>query len=84
MVLKNSDFIAGTGYDVPFQHYLDEIDRFIGQKRVWVLFSHLFENKGIDEKTAFLDHLDQIGNKKKIFIIPGTSVYLFLYDLTPR
>jgi len=81
---KEADFIAGTGYDVPFQHYLDEIDRFIGQKRVWVLFSHLFENKGIDEKAAFLDHLDQVGNKKKIFIIPGTSVYLYLYDLTPR
>ncbi len=77
-----SDYVAGTGYNVEMRHYLNEVDQFIGKKRVWLLFSHIFENKGLNERDYILAHLDQIGQKERQYFIPGTSVYLYLYDLS--
>jgi hypothetical protein len=54
-----------------------------GKKRVWVLITHVYENKEFNEKDYLLNYLDTIGVKKREFRSPGTSVYLLLYDLSP-
>ncbi len=76
-----NDFIAGNDYETNPPSLLTEVDQFKGQKRVWVVFSHVYEKDGYNEKDALLAHLNEIGVKKRTFIVPGTSVSLYLYDL---
>ena len=43
------------------------------------------EEKGnFNEKDFLLSYLDQVGSKKREFRQPGTSVYLYLYDLIDK
>jgi hypothetical protein len=51
------------------------------QHRVWILFSHVYEQGAFNERDYLIAYLDQIGEKRREFREPGTSVYLYLYDL---
>ena len=79
-----TDFIAGNEHKNDPPGLFAEADQYKGQKRLWVLFSHVYEQGSYNEKDALLAHLDEIGVKKRQFIQPGTSVSLYLYDLTGR
>jgi len=57
------------------------LDRLKGQRRVWVLMSHVYEQAGFNERDFILAHLDQIGTKIREIREPDTSVYLFFYNL---
>jgi hypothetical protein len=59
--------------------YLQALD---GNGRVWVLVTHVYETKGFNEKDFLMSSLDALGENKREFKSPGTSVYLFLYDLS--
>ena len=61
---------------------LKQIKTLQRHERVWVLISHVYEKGNFNEKDFLLSHLDQIGSKKREFRQPGTSVYLYLYDLS--
>jgi dolichyl-phosphate-mannose-protein mannosyltransferase len=63
------------------QNILNSLASFRGQPRVWILFSHVYEKGEFNEKDFVLNYLNQIGEKKREFRLPGTSVYLYLYDL---
>jgi hypothetical protein len=52
-----------------------------GYSRVWVLVTHVYETKDFNEKNFLLSSFDQLGEHKREFRSPGTSVYLNLYDL---
>ena len=54
-----------------------------GNPRVWVLITHVYEAKSYNEKDFLLSSLDAMGKLKREFRSPGTSVYLFLYALSP-
>ncbi|MBN1450927.1 MAG: hypothetical protein JW963_07930 [Anaerolineales bacterium] len=54
-----------------------------GASRVWVLITHVYETRDYNEKDFLLSALDAMGKLKREFRSPGTSVYLFLYDLSP-
>jgi len=58
------------------------LDPLLGKKRVWVLFSHVYEQGGFNEREYLLAYLDQIGEQRREILKPGTSVYLFFYDLS--
>jgi hypothetical protein len=60
---------------------LNELAAFRGQPRLWILFSHVYQEGGFNEREFLLNHLEQMGEKKREFRLPGTSVYLYLYDL---
>jgi hypothetical protein len=81
--------------DVPYQadersdysepaRILNRLDALNGEPRVWILISHVYERGDFNEKDFLLNYLDTIGKKKREFRSPGTSVYLFLYDLGSR
>lgn len=74
-------YIAGGLRTDDPQALLAELDPLRGQRRVWVLFSHVYERGDYNEKDWMLTYLNQIGERKRQFIEPGTSVYLYLYDL---
>jgi hypothetical protein len=63
------------------QSILNGLDSLKGTPRVWVLFSHVYEKGDFNEKDFILNYLNQIGEKKREFRLPGTSVFLYLYDL---
>ncbi|GAB4493055.1 MAG: hypothetical protein Fur0016_21010 [Anaerolineales bacterium] len=75
------EYVAGGLRTDDPQALLAELAPLRGQPRVWFLFSHVYERKEYNERDWMLDYLDQIGQRKRQFIEPGTSVYLYLYDL---
>lgn len=77
---EDKRYITGKNYRDQLQHYTEEMDKLRGQKRVWILFSHVY--KGFDEKKFFLYYLDSLGHRVDSFEKVGASVYL--YDLSPE
>jgi hypothetical protein len=63
------------------QIILSQLESFKGQPRAWILLSHVYERGDFNERDFILNYLDQIGKKKREFRMPGTSVFLYLYDL---
>jgi hypothetical protein len=63
------------------QNILSQLDSLRGRARVWILCSHVYEKDDFNEKDYILSYLNQIGEKKREFRVPGTSVFLYLYDL---
>jgi Dolichyl-phosphate-mannose-protein mannosyltransferase len=63
------------------QAILSQLDSYKGQPRMWILLSHVYKKGNFNEKDFILNYLNQIGEKKREFRMPGTSVYLYLYDL---
>ncbi len=72
--------IVGVSSRNVWWRYIEDLDRLRGQKRVWILFSHVWRSSGVDEQAFFLDHLDQIGRKLDSMQATGASAYL--YDLS--
>jgi hypothetical protein len=64
-----------------WRNYINDLDKLRGNKRVWVLFSHVCTWEGVDEEKYFLSYLNSIGTKMDAFKSVGASVYLYdLYD----
>jgi hypothetical protein len=63
------------------QSIVEKLTSLQGQPRVWILLSHVYERGDFNEKDFLLSYLNQIGEKKREFRMPGTSVFLYLYDL---
>jgi len=81
--LNNITYTAGLREDYADPNAIfSAIKTFDGHKRVWVLISHVYEKGNFNEKDFLLSHLDQLGGKRREFRKPGTSVYLYLYDLS--
>lgn len=58
------------------------ISPLVGEKRVWVLFSHVYEQGGFNERDYLVAYLNEIGEKRREILKSGTSVYLYFYDLS--
>jgi hypothetical protein len=80
--LENISYEFGQreGYKDP-QNILSQLDSFKGQPRLWILLSHVYEKGDFNERDFIQDYLNQTGEKKREFRVPGTSVFLYLYDL---
>jgi hypothetical protein len=79
--LRLENIIIGIDHSADPQAYYAELDQLDGQKRVWLLFSHVYELDKFNEKDFILEHVGQLGEKVREYRVPGTSVYLYLYDL---
>jgi hypothetical protein len=81
--LNGIKFVSSEIEDYPDGEKLkSRFDPLIGDKRVWVLFSHVYAQGGFNEREYLLAYLDQIGEKRREILKSGTSVYLFFYDLS--
>jgi len=74
------DEIMGVASRDDWPRYMEDLNRLRGQKRVWILFSHVWRDNGADEQSFFLEHLDQIGKRVDSMQVIGASAYL--YDLS--
>jgi hypothetical protein len=80
--LEGIEFVSSKNDDYPDGEKLkSRLDPLIGRKRVWVLFSHVYEQGGFNERDYLVAYLDTIGKQRREILKPGTSVYLFFYDL---
>jgi len=81
--LENADFISGQpdDYNNP-DTILERLETLKGNQRVWVLMSHVYERGNLNEHDLLFEYLKRNGVKKRVFIDPGTSVYLYLFDLS--
>lgn len=80
--LEHLPYEAGerADYQEP-QNISSQLEAFKGQPRVWILLSHVYEKSDFNEKDFILNYLNQSGEEKREFRVPGTSVFLYLYDL---
>jgi len=80
--LENADFISGQpdNYNNP-DTMLERLDSLKGKQRVWILLSHVYEQGNLNEHDLLFEYLKKNGEKKRAFIEPGSSVYLYLFDL---
>ena len=76
-----SNFILGADHHANPELYRAELDALRGRERVWFLFSHVYEDGDFNERDFILEYLDSIGELSREYRVPGTSVYLYLYDL---
>jgi len=76
------DYLIGQDHHDQPSLYQAELQALTGRKRVWFLFSHVYERGDFNERDYLLARLDQIGSLTREFRVPGTSVYLYLYDLS--
>lgn len=72
---------AAADYQTPI-NILSHVELLDGNPRVWILITHVYERKDINEKDYLLSYLDSIGDKIREYRKPGSGVYLFLYDLS--
>ena len=75
------EFIIGADHHENPTAYVDDLEALRGHERVWFLFSHVYENGDFNERDFILGLLDSMGEQLRQFREPGTSVYLYLYDL---
>ena len=79
-VIGPIDTVIGVESREHWKPYREDLDKLHGNPRVWVLFSHVYREGGVDEERLFLDHLDGEGKRLDSSLAIGASVYL--YDLT--
>ena len=77
--IDNNHYIEGVISRKNWKNYLNQLDKLRGNKRVWVLFSHVCTWEGVDEEKLFLWYLNSIGTKMDAYKSVDASVYL--YDL---
>jgi hypothetical protein len=78
--LEDLEYIKGNDFSRKPDAYLDELEQLRGRKRVWLLFSHVYEDGTYNDKETILSYADQIGKEIREYRVPGSSVYLLLYD----
>jgi hypothetical protein len=81
--LDEAQVFIGNDFSLNRTGYESEMNQFKGKKRVWLLFSHLTDYDYVDDRDYIVNYANQIGEKKREFIDPGTAINLFLYDFTP-
>lgn len=81
--LEGIDVVSTEIEDYPDGEKLkSRISPLVGEKRVWVLFSHVYQQTGFNERDYLIAYLDEIGEQRREILKSGTSVYLFFYDLS--
>lgn len=81
--LENVAIVTSNIEDYPDgEKLIERIQSLVGKKRVWVLFSHVYEQGDFNERDYLIAYLNTVGEKKREILKSGSSVYLFLYDLS--
>ena len=76
------DEIIGVDSHQQWASYEEDLNKLRGKKRVWILFSLVWQTGGVDEEALFLNYLDLFGTRLDSHQVTGASAYL--YDLSVR
>ncbi len=80
--LSGVDYLSNAreDYQAP-EKIARQLNSLNGKSRVWILLSHVYEQGDFNEKDFIINDLQNNGRLKREFRVPGTSVYLYLFDL---
>lgn len=78
---EREEYLAGEKHQDHPEAYLRELDSLAGNKRVWLIFTHVYFRGDFNERDYMLAYLDTIGDKTREYRVPRTAVNLYLYDL---
>ena len=82
-LIGHIDEVIGVDSHQQWAGYEEDLNKLRGQKRVWILFSHVWQSGGLDEEVLLLNYLDRLGTRLDSIRVTGSSAYL--YDLSsPR
>ncbi len=71
------DYIIGIDARSDWTRYAWDLKQLKGNKRVWIMFSHVDTWHGVDEEKLFLSYLDRLGTRRDTFRASGASAYLY-------
>lgn len=74
------DYIIGIESRENPSRYYKDLQKLEGNKRIWILFSHIAVSHGMDEEKLFVSYLNILGTQLDEFKTSGASAYL--YDLS--
>lgn len=75
------EYVEGIESRSDWTNYYQDLQRLRGNKRVWLVFSHIATHYGVDEERLFVSYLDLLGTQLDAFKASGSAGYL--YDMTP-
>ena len=75
--LEKVHYQRGVNSKNNWDRYIDELSGLRGNDRVWMVFSHVHKNHGVDEEKFFLHVLNGLGTQVESFKRTGASVYLY-------
>ena len=85
--LHEEDYAVGGCHRGEGRRYLEELDRFRGSRRVWILLTHALPE--FREREDILRYLDTIGTRRRSFVAPARTPdnrnfpgEAYLYDLS--
>ena len=86
--LSASEYVTGGCYPGDERRYLEEIDRFRGRPRLWLVAADVSWNRSASEDIVL--YLDAIGARLDAFVVPAHTASpwnvvpasVFLYDLS--
>jgi len=70
-------FAAGVQSRTDWRKYYKDLEKLVGNERVWVIFSHIYKWQGVDEEKLFLSYLNERGKRLDRYIAEGASAYLY-------
>jgi hypothetical protein len=73
-------YVTGVESRSNWSGYYADLLRLKGNKRVWLVFSHITTWHGVDEERLFESYLDLMGKQLTKYKTPGSAAYL--YDLS--
>jgi hypothetical protein len=76
------DEVIGVDSHQQWASYEQDLNKLRGHKRVWIVFSHVWQTGRVDEELLFLSFLDRFGTRVDSIHATGSSAYL--YDLSAR
>jgi Dolichyl-phosphate-mannose-protein mannosyltransferase len=74
------ELFVGSPHRHDWAAYGHEVEPLRGQRRVWIIFSHIWVRDGVDEGQLILQDLDQMGRRIEAF--EQTDAACYLYDLS--
>lgn len=77
---EEGDYVIGVLSREEPRRYIEDIDKLVGERRVWFIFSHNCTWCPVNEKAYYLEHLGEVGTQLDAFKSSEASVYL--YDLS--
>jgi len=90
-LIEAVDEIAGRYPTEDWKHFIEDLDKLRGKRRVWILLSHVYpfpspfpSSSEFDGERRVLDHLDGMGTRLDGVREAGASVYLFDLGVTTQ
>jgi len=73
------NYVSGIEARFDWSNYYIDLKKLKGNKRVWVMLSHITTDYGANEEKLFVSYLNILGTQLDAFEVSGAAVYL--YDL---